>query len=52
MSRDSTDLNWAVTEVRGVAECFKTVGGEPEKTILLTGGEVTVGTLSLEYDEC
>ena len=51
MSRDSADLNRAVTEARNAAECFKAAGGDLEETARLTGGTVTVGALFLEYDE-
>lgn len=51
MSRNSSDLNRAVTEARSVVECFKAAGGDIERTALLTGGSVMAGTLYLEYDE-
>lgn len=51
MSRNSADLSRAVIEARSVAECFKAVGGDLERTVRLTGGEVTAGALSLRYDE-
>ena len=51
ISRDSADLNRAVTEARSAAECFKATGGDLERTVRLTGGEVTAGALTLQYDE-
>lgn len=52
MSQDSANLNRAVTEARSAAECFKAAGGDLEKTVRLTGGEIAAGnTLFLEYDE-
>ena len=51
MSRDSADLNRAVTEARSAAECFKAAGGDLEKTARLTGGAVADGALHLQYDE-
>ena len=51
MSQDSANLNRAVTEARSAAECFKAAGGDMEDTARLTGGEITEGTLFLEYDE-
>ena len=51
MSRDSADLNRAVTEARNAAECFKAAGGDLEETARLTGGKLTAGgELVLEYD--
>ena len=51
MSRDSADLNRAVTEARNAAECFKAAGGDLEETARLTGGELAAGgRLFLEYD--
>ena len=49
MSRDSADLNLAVTEARSAAECFKAAGGDLEETARLTGGEVAEGRLLLRY---
>ena len=52
MTQDSANLNRAVTEARNAAECFKASGGDMEKTMQLTGGELAAGgTLFLEYDE-
>ena len=52
MSRDSADLNRAVSEARSAAECFKAAGGDLEETARLTGGGVLAGgKLFLEYDE-
>lgn len=52
MSRDSADLNRAVTEARSTAECFKAAGGNLEETARLTGGKlVDRDVLFLEYDE-
>lgn len=51
MSRDSADLDRAVTEARNAAECFKAAGGDLEKTRLLTGGEIAENVLLLRYDE-
>ena len=51
MSRDSADLNRAVTEARNAAECFKAAGGDLEETARLTGGKLADGgKLILEYD--
>ena len=51
ISRDSADLNRAVTEARGAAECFKAAGGDLEETARLTGGRlVDRDVLFLEYD--
>ena len=51
MSRDSADLNRAVTEARNAAECFKAAGGDLEETARLTGGALAAGgKLILEYD--
>ena len=51
MSRDSDDLNRAVSEARNAAECFKAAGGDLEETARLIGGEVAAGgKLFLEYD--
>ena len=50
MSRDSADLNRAVTEARSAAECFKAAGGDLAETARLMGGELTGGKLCLEYD--
>ena len=51
MSRDSADLNRAVTEARNAAECFKAAGGDLEETARLIGGELAAGgKLFLEYD--
>ena len=51
MSRDSADLNRAVTEARNTAECFKAAGGDLKETARLTGGELAAGgRLFLEYD--
>ena len=49
MSRDSADLDRAVTEARSAAECFKAAGGDLEETARLTGGEVAEGRLLLRY---
>ena len=51
MSRDSADLNLAVTEARSAAECFKAAAGDLEKTARLTGGELVQDALHLRYDE-
>ena len=51
MSRDSADLNRALTEARNAAECFKAAGGDLEETARLIGGELAGGEqLILEYD--
>ena len=51
MSRDSADLNRAVSEARNAAECFKAAGGDLEETARLTGGGLAAGgKLYLEYD--
>ena len=50
-SRDSADLNRAVTEARSAAECFKAAGGDLEETARLTGGELKGDMLLLRYDE-
>ena len=50
MSRDSADLNRAVTEARNAAECFKAAGGDLEETARLTGGELAGDKLLLRYD--
>ena len=50
MSRDSADLNRAVTEARNAAECFKAAGGDLEETARLTGGELAGDVLLLRYD--
>ena len=51
MSRDSADLNRAVTEARNAAECFKAAGGNLVETARLTGGELASGgKLVLEFD--
>ena len=50
MSRDSADLNRAVTEARNAAECFKAAGGDLEETARLTGGELAGDMLLLRYD--
>ena len=50
MSRDSADLNRAVTEARSAAECFKAAGGDLAETARLMGGELAGGKLYLEYD--
>ena len=50
MSRDSADLNRAVTEARNAAECFKAAGGDLEETARLTGGELSGDVLLLRYD--
>ena len=51
ISRDSADLNRAVTEARSAAECFKAAGGDLEETARLTGGKVVDrDVLFLEYD--
>ena len=51
MSRDSADLNRAVTEARNAAECFKAAGGDLEETARLTGGKlVDRDVLFVEYD--
>ena len=52
ISRDSADLNRAVTEARSAAECFKAAGGDMEAAARLTGGQLGAGgALVLEYDE-
>lgn len=51
MSRDSADLNRAVSEARSAAECFKAAGGDLEKTAALTGGQVIENTVFLAFDE-
>ena len=52
MSQDSANLNWAITEARNAAECFKAAGGNMEKTAQITGGKLAAGTtIFLEYDE-
>ena len=50
MSRDSADLNRAVTEARNAGECFKAAGGDLEETARLTGGELAGDMLLLRYD--
>ena len=51
MSRDSADLNRAVTEARSAAECFKAAGGDLEEMARLTGGKQEAGgKFYLEYD--
>ena len=50
MSRDSADLNRAVTEACNAAECFKAAGGDLEETARLTGGELAGDVLLLRYD--
>ena len=50
MSRDSADLNRAVTEARSAAECFKAAGGDLKETARLTGGELAGDMLLLRYD--
>ena len=50
MSRDSADLNRAVTGARSAAECFKAAGGNLEETARLTGGEVAESGLLLQLD--
>ena len=50
MSRDSAELNRAVSEARNAAESFKAAGGDLEETARLTGGELAGDTLFLQYD--
>ena len=51
LSRDSADLDRAVTEARNTAECFKAAGGDLKETAKLTGGELAGDMLLLRYDE-
>ena len=51
MSRDSAELNRAVSEARNAAESFKAAGGDLEETARLTGGELAEGKLLLRYEE-
>ena len=50
MSRESANLNRAVSEARNAAECFKAAGGDLEETTRLTGGELAEDMLLLRYD--
>ena len=51
ISRDSDDLNRAVTEARNAAECFKAAGGDLEETARLINGNLKAdGKLFLEFD--
>ncbi len=52
MSRDSADLNRAVSEARSAADCFKAAGGDLRKTAELTGGDIVQeAALFVEFDE-
>lgn len=51
MSRDSADLNRAVSEARNAAECFKAAGGDLKKTAELTGGGIVENTIFLAFDQ-
>ena len=50
ISRDSADLNKAVTEAQRVAECFKAAGGDLERTAELCGAAPEDTSLTLLYD--
>ena len=50
ISRDSADLNHAVTEAQRVAECFKAAGGDISRTAQLCGGESGATALTILYD--
>lgn len=51
MSRESADLNRAVTEASSLSECFKASGGELAGTQQIRGGALEGGTLLFYYDE-
>ena len=50
ISRDSADLNKAVTEAQRVAECFKAAGGDLSRTAQLVGGTVGGEVMTILYD--
>lgn len=51
MSRDSADLNRAVSQARSAAECFKAAGGDIRQTAELTGGQAVEDTVFVPFDE-
>ena len=51
ISRDSADLNRAVTEAQRVAECFKAAGGNLSRTAELCGCAAQETVLTILYDE-
>lgn len=50
MSRESEELNQAVSEARSLAERWKAAGGDLERTAALGGGRVEDGTLILQRE--
>ena len=50
ISRDSADLNRAVTEAQRVAECFKASGGDISRTAKLVGCAPGETVLTIVYD--
>ena len=50
ISRDSADLNRAVTEAQRVAECFKAAGGDLSRTAELCGCAPGETALTILYD--
>lgn len=50
ISRESADLNRAVTEAQRVAECFKAAGGDVSRTAQLAGGTSGATALTIRYD--
>ena len=50
ISRDSADLNKAVTEAQRVAECFKAAGGDLSRTAQLVGCAPGETALTVCYD--
>jgi hypothetical protein len=50
ISRESADLDWAVSEAQNVAELFKFTGGSVEETAALAGGWMEGNTLRIAYD--
>ena len=51
MSRESADLNRAVTEASSLSECFKASGGELAGTQQIRGGALEGDMLLFYYDE-
>ena len=50
ISRDSADLNRAVTEAQRVAECFKAAGGHLVRTAEFCGGKAGGNAVTVRYD--
>ena len=50
LSRESAELTQAVTQARNAAECYKSAGGDLEKTAQLLGVKEEMGRLQVFFD--